>query len=44
MWIKRGISASIETLSRQRPILVITGARQTGKTSLLNFSELSSLL
>lgn len=35
MWIKRVISEKLEELLAQRPAIVLTGARQTGKTSLL---------
>lgn len=35
MWIEREISEKIALLSSQYPALVLTGARQTGKTSLL---------
>lgn len=35
MWIERDISARLLTLSRSFPALILTGARQTGKTSLL---------
>lgn len=35
MWIDRGISTLLTRLSAQRPALVLTGARQAGKTSLL---------
>jgi uncharacterized protein len=35
MWIKRQIGAQISDLSKKFPALVLTGARQTGKTSLL---------
>ena len=34
MWIKRGIEKKIKCLAEQRPALLLTGARQTGKTSL----------
>ena len=36
MWIKRSISEKIEVLASQRPAILLTGARQTGKTSLLH--------
>ncbi len=36
MWIKREISPYIEQISSKRPAILITGARQTGKSSLLN--------
>lgn len=35
MWIERRISARLESLVSSRPIVVVTGARQTGKTSLI---------
>lgn len=35
MWIKRIFERKIRELSAQRPALVLTGARQTGKTTLL---------
>ncbi len=35
MWIERQIGAQITELSKKFPALVLTGARQTGKTSLL---------
>jgi len=35
MWIKRDISLKIQELVSQRPAVLLTGARQTGKTSLL---------
>lgn len=35
MWIDREISCNIIELSRAFPALILTGARQTGKTSLL---------
>lgn len=35
MYFQREISGRIESLSRQFPALVLTGARQTGKTTLL---------
>lgn len=35
MWIKREIAEHVRSLARQRPVVVLTGARQTGKTSLL---------
>lgn len=34
MWIQRDIQTFLESLCRQRPAVVLTGARQTGKTSL----------
>jgi len=36
MWIKREISVLIKKLNTERPALLLTGARQTGKSSLLN--------
>ncbi len=35
MWIEREISARVLQISRSFPALIVTGARQTGKTSLL---------
>ncbi|HEY0882038.1 MAG TPA: ATP-binding protein, partial [Archangium sp.] len=35
MWIQRAISPLLLRLLGQRPVLVVTGARQVGKTSLL---------
>lgn len=35
MWIKREISDLIQQLSAKRPAILLTGARQTGKSSLL---------
>ena len=35
MWIKRDISRHIRSLARKRPCILLTGARQTGKSSLL---------
>ncbi len=35
MWIKRDISSKIVDLAGKRPAILLTGARQTGKTSLL---------
>lgn len=35
MWIHRDISEKISSASKQFPAIVLTGARQTGKTSLL---------
>ncbi|MFW7379624.1 MAG: ATP-binding protein [Oligoflexus sp.] len=35
MWIQREISKKIATVAKQFPALVLTGARQVGKTSLL---------
>ncbi len=36
MWIQREISSYIKQLYAKRPALLLTGARQTGKSSLLN--------
>src|SRR5262249_60662018 len=33
MWITRDIEPRLQRSSRTRPVLVLTGARQTGKTS-----------
>ena len=35
MWIPRTIERRLEKAARTRPVVVLTGARQTGKTSLL---------
>ena len=35
MWIDRHIEASLRRAARTRPVVVLTGARQTGKTSTL---------
>ncbi len=35
MWIRRSYDQSLQRLARQRPVILLTGARQTGKTSLL---------
>ena len=35
MWIERAISGLIESISAERPAILLTGARQTGKSSLL---------
>lgn len=35
MYIKREISQNLQKLIRQFPVLIVTGARQTGKTTLL---------
>lgn len=35
MWIERSIQGRVEKAARTRPVVVLTGARQTGKTSLL---------
>ena len=34
-WINREIAGTLQAIAQQRPALLITGARQTGKTSLL---------
>ena len=34
MWIERSVERRIRTLAATRPVVVITGARQTGKTAL----------
>ncbi|MCG8557578.1 MAG: ATP-binding protein, partial [Proteobacteria bacterium] len=34
-WITREIRSTLEALSRQKPVLLLTGCRQSGKTSLL---------
>lgn len=34
MWITRGIEQRVRALAATRPVVVVTGARQTGKTSL----------
>ncbi|HEB56326.1 MAG TPA: ATP-binding protein [Gammaproteobacteria bacterium] len=36
MWIEREITSLIEKVNAERPALLLTGARQTGKSSLLN--------
>lgn len=36
MWIEREISALVKKISAERPAMLLTGARQTGKSSLLN--------
>ncbi len=36
MWIERDISNLIQKLSAERPALLLTGARQTGKSTLLS--------
>ncbi len=36
MWIEREISALVQKISAERSALLLTGARQTGKSSLLN--------
>ncbi|SRR6266540_1248244 len=38
MWIKRAYEDILARLVRQRPGILVTGARQTGKTSLLKQS------
>jgi len=35
MWIEREYSDRVRAIAAQRPVLVLTGARQTGKSSLL---------
>src|SRR6267142_6003968 len=35
MWIARSIEARLRLSARTRPVVVLTGARQTGKTSTL---------
>lgn len=35
MWIPRHTEARVSRLATQRPVVVVTGARQTGKTSLV---------
>jgi predicted AAA+ superfamily ATPase len=35
MWINRHLSSKIKEIAAQRPVLLLTGARQVGKTSLL---------
>src|SRR5271165_4287050 len=35
MWIPRDIEARLQRSARTRPVVVLTGARQTGKTSTL---------
>ena len=35
MWIARDIHARVQRLAAERPVVVLTGARQAGKTSLL---------
>jgi predicted AAA+ superfamily ATPase len=35
MWIRRSIEPALQRAARTRPVIVLTGARQTGKTSLL---------
>lgn len=38
MWIEREISKQIQDITKQRPCVLLTGARQTGKSSLLEKS------
>jgi hypothetical protein len=33
MWIKRDVEARLKRSAKMRPVIVLTGARQTGKTS-----------
>jgi hypothetical protein len=42
MWIEREISKTLKTLAQKRPAILLTGCRQSGKTSLLKheFPEL----
>ena len=35
MWIERAVESRLERSARMRPVIVLTGARQTGKTSTL---------
>lgn len=35
MWIPRALEAAVSRAVRQRPVVVVTGARQVGKTSLV---------
>jgi predicted AAA+ superfamily ATPase len=35
MWIDRRLSGQVLAAARQLPALVVTGGRQTGKTTLL---------
>src|SRR5688572_25291926 len=35
MWISRDVEARLRRSARTRPVVVLTGARQTGKTSTL---------
>lgn len=35
MWIPRELEKTLPKLAKTRPVVVLTGARQTGKTSLL---------
>jgi predicted AAA+ superfamily ATPase len=35
MWIKRFLGPKLDRLAKSRPCIVLSGARQTGKTSLL---------
>ena len=34
VWISRGIEQRVQALAATRPVVVVTGARQTGNTSL----------
>jgi len=34
MWIPRDIEPRLQRSARTRPVVVLTGARQTGKTSI----------
>jgi len=38
MWIKREIESTLRDVAASRPAIVVTGARQTGKTSLLRMA------
>ena len=35
MWVERDVSSKISSLTKSRPAVLLTGARQTGKSSLL---------
>src|SRR5580658_7044906 len=35
MWIERAVSGHLKRLAEQRPAVLVTGCRQTGKTSLV---------
>jgi uncharacterized protein len=35
MWIERTVESTLRRLAKLRPVVVVTGARQTGKTSLV---------
>jgi hypothetical protein len=35
VWIKRTVEPTVSQLVARRPVVVVTGARQTGKTSLV---------